>query len=882
MSVPLFEHLAGKTFHDMRFKADYLQLLKLRFSEGNNEPITGTQIKKLMETAALFALSDEENHKKLALKIAFFLFELYKDEYTALPLATEIVLARMGDIPAISTMIEYDDQPDYFSFFEDQENMEEIRAYLKFPEVLAKKTVNYAEVGTRHYLLTDFQTAIFQDLRDGKNVTFTAPTSAGKSFIVQQYIAEQLMTMEKYCAIYIVPTKSLIAEIRDQITTYIRSLGLKSREAMVFNSADYASLDLINRIPKKVIVMTQERLLQLLSSKLDIRIDLLVVDEAQKVNDQSRGIIIEDSVQELVLQKRLNQLEAPLQKIIISPNIADPHRFVDIFNIEDKVNIYWTTKTPVGQNLFFVDFSAKEVNLSLFSQELGANVHLRDLTLKAAVPSIGLHKKKVWTVQNILKGKGHTLIYCNGPAECIKVADGIAEFNSPMPSPELEKGVRFIADHVHPDYYLVDHLKKGIGYHYGRMPQFVRVCVKDLFENRKIDYLCCTSTLLEGVNLPAKNIVLFQPKSGRYDPMDKSTVLNLAGRAGRLLKDYYGNIYCIDFEKWKSPKDIFDGKLEPVKSALERTLTDDVDLLIEHLNKYKKQPDKKKNIETVATSLLVKQLKDPSGKFLRDIRVRCPSIPDAKFDRIKRLLVANTEPIQEIKEIVLQNRSIDPRLQNKLYHVLQDTSVKNLVLPLDPSDPDNYMPLYDNLKDLFKYLSGYITKEENQSYLYYALIAKFWLLHLPYRMILQRNIDYETDETREGHKSYSKKLVNKLINDLDRTLEDTLKFSYARGLKCYVDLLTRVLQEKRSTKTFCAQLPMYLEAGASDSRIFVLLSAGLSRNTAVELYGIMPKSIRDVQSCIEWLRENRNTVRGKLHDFMYQEVDDVIGLEEQG
>ncbi len=879
MATAIFDQLATKTYHDMRFKADYLQLLKLRFSGSKLDPITGIQIKQLMESAALFALSDEENHKKLALKIAFFLFELYRDKYTALPLATEIVLARMGDIPAIATMIGSDNQPDYFSFFEELGDAGEILAFMKFPEVLAKKTINYAEVGPKHYLLTDFQTAVFQDLLDGKNVTFTAPTSAGKSFIVQQFIAHKLITTETYCAIYIVPTKSLIAEIRDQITAYIRVLGLKSREAMVFNSADYASLELINRIPKKVIVLTQERLLQLLSSKLDIKIDLLVVDEAQKVNDQSRGIIIEDSVQELVLQKRINQSDFPLQKIIISPNTADPHRFADIFSIKDDISTYWTTKTPVGQNLFFVNFSNKSVDISLFSQEMATDVHLKTFELKTQVAPVGLHKRKIWAAKNILKGKGHSLIYCNYPAECIKVADGIAEFNDGNLSSELQKGVNFISQHVHPDYYLVDHLRRGIGYHYGRMPQFVRVCVKDLFESKQIDFLCCTSTLLEGVNLPAKNIVLYQPKSGRYDPMDKATVLNLAGRAGRLLKDYYGNIYCIDFQKWKSPKDIFDGKLEPVKSALERTLTEDIDLLIDHLAKYTKQKDKKKNIETVATSLLVKQLRDPSARFIKDIRVRCPNIPDDKIDKIAALLISNAQEVDHLKEIILQNRSIDPRLQNELYSKLHQTKTKNLKLPLDPSEPDNYMQLYANLKDVFSYISEFITKENNLSYKYYALIANHWLLHKPYRLILRKNIEYQTDTLG---KAYNKKLVNELINDLDRVLEDTLKFEYARGLKCYVDILSRILQDRHETVSFCKELPMYLEAGASDSRIFVLLSAGLSRNTAVELYDELPKTIKDVTGCMEWLRTNSQIVRRKLHDYMYQEVDDVIGLEEEG
>ena len=74
------------------------------------------------------------------------------------------------------------------------------------------------------------------------------------------------------------------------------------------------------------------------------------------------------------------------------------------------------------------------------------------------------------------------------------------------------------------------------------MPYFLKDLVKSLFENKKINRLCCTSTLLEGVNLPAKNIILYKPKKSNDIPMDEFTIKNLAGRAGRLRHDYYGNV----------------------------------------------------------------------------------------------------------------------------------------------------------------------------------------------------------------------------------------------------------------------------------------------------------------------------------------------------
>jgi hypothetical protein len=869
----IFDGLARKTFENPRFKEDYFHLLNLKFAKQKMKDFEKTQIKNMLETAALFALSENEDHKKLALKIVVFLYELYGKKFSAIPVTAELVFARMGDIPAIATMIHVNKEPDIFTFFSDEDDLS---TFVKFPEILAKKTINYIEIGTKKHLLTDFQTLVFQDLQDGENVTFTAPTSAGKSFIVQQYIAEKVLDSQDFCALYVVPTRSLIAEIREQLTGYIRELGVKSKDAMIFNSADYANIDIIRKVPKKVIVLTQERLLQLLSNDFDLKVDLLVIDEAQKINDESRGIIIEDSVQELLNQTKFAKKIAPLQKIIISPNKADPHRFTEIFKIMDGAQVRQTTKTPVGQNLFFADFKRGKVDLSLFSQELRANLHLATYELESPVPASGIQHRKVWLVKTVLREGGHSLVYCNYPSECVKVADGLADFTQIRDSEELDEAADFIASHVHPLYYLVEHLRKGIGYHYGRMPHFVRVRVKRLFEDRKIDYLCCTSTLLEGVNLPAKNIVLFKPKIGKIDPMDKGSVLNLAGRAGRLLKDYYGNIYCIDFEKWESPKDIFDGKLEPVKSVLERTFTEDIDELISHLGKYEVQPQGRKNIETVATSLLVRQLKDPTGRFLRDIRVRCPSVPAEKFDIIGQLLEEIALEVNEIKDIVLQNRSIDPRLQFELYKVVNKE--RNLVLPLDPARRyDPAKTFYYNLSDVFGYVAKYITLEENDRYQYYALIASWWLRHVPYHTIIRNNIEHEEEELK---RPLDKKEVNEIITEIDKVVEDTLKFQYSRGLKCYIDILTKIMANRKDLRTFCADLPSYLEAGASDGRIFILLSAGISRNVAVEIYHDMPRDVRDIASCLAWLKKDRNKLRGKLHSFMFQEIDDVIGLDE--
>jgi hypothetical protein len=58
--------------------------------------------------------------------------------------------------------------------------------------------------------------------------------------------------------------------------------------------------------------------------------------------------------------------------------------------------------------------------------------------------------------------------------------------------------------------------------------------------------------LLQGVNLPARNIFLFKPEKGSRTPTNADDFWNLAGRAGRLKKDIHGNVFLVSYDTWKN------------------------------------------------------------------------------------------------------------------------------------------------------------------------------------------------------------------------------------------------------------------------------------------------------------------------------------------
>ena len=135
----------------------------------------------------------------------------------------------------------------------------------------------------------------------------------------------------------------------------------------------------------------------------------------------------------------------------------------------------------------------------------------------------------------------------NGPAEAEKVAKAVYE---QLPQDDADEEIEdlraLIRTAIHSKYLLADVLGRRVAFHYGNMPLIVRSEIERLFGEGKIHYLVCTSTLLEGVNLPCRTIFMRNPQKGVGNPLSEADFWNLAGRAGRWGKEFQGNIVCID------------------------------------------------------------------------------------------------------------------------------------------------------------------------------------------------------------------------------------------------------------------------------------------------------------------------------------------------
>ena len=881
MNNKLNDALCADVITNSEFIDDYKMLLKSSIYKNKPLKLSLKQIKRLVESSAIFSLNNKSNFQKLSLKICYMILEKHGVEHPLLYRASEIILSRLGNLPSIEKIYEKNTMPSELKKY----NLYEL---IKFPEIRKKQISNKIIINDVPLSMTDFQSKVYDKLSDDFNVSMSAPTSAGKSFVVCSYIIDKLLKFNTCTIIYLVPSKALIDEIQTDIIKLLKKTSIRISDIMLHNSSEYFKIDDSNN-DKKIFILTQERLRNLIKKQPNINIDLLVIDEAQKIKDPVRGPILETVVSELLL------INNDAQKIIISPFIDNPDKFLDTFNIKNKKSHISTDVTSVGQNIFFIDTNNKNITISILIPEIDNEQNSKNKMLidDISIPKKIVHdnEKKAWVLDNFIDHTEQTIIYCDTPHRCKEAIDAIlkldnTEFN---PTNILKSGIQFIKNHVHENYFLADCLKFGVGYHHGKMPYFLKDLVKSLFENKEINRLCCTSTLLEGVNLPAKNIILYKPKKSRKDPMDEFTIKNLAGRAGRLRYDYYGNVYCINIDEWKGLKTTnpFNEKLESVESAIDKTYNEKIDQLINNLN-LDDQSILSSNIDNVVKNLIVKYLNN-SNETIEKI--------NEKYDLTEKDLNDISSSLENIKnriadidlDVIFENQTIDPRLQHKLYQHLNEPD--NMILPPHIDDPD-FEP---TLEKILHILNNTFHHIDNFSSQYYALIANNWIKQKSYKQIFQYGIMYnektDMEKINKNLKNYTaeeyknKKLkelniiTNRHINDINDIIENHFKFTLSQSLHCYCSLVKSIIKKDEcliDDINVNYELPFQLEFGAHEKKLLLMLELGLSRTVAIIILNKISINILDMDTLIIWLHDHLDDLKKTLHPYMIDNIKEIL------
>ena len=396
------------------------------------------------------------------------------------------------------------------------------------------------------------------DHLDDPCFSYSGPTSMGKSFIMRMFIKDEIVLQgaQKNYAL-IVPTKALINEVRSSIINDLND-NLKKRNYRVVSAASDIALEEEHNY---IFVLTPERLLYLLISRPELQIDYLFLDEAHKLSGKnSRGPFYYKVVDMLLKRPKKPHF------IFASPNIPNPQVYLrlmnDVIENNDESKLA-STYSPVIQVKFLLDLLGQKVSVyNEHTQSVikvadikAANTSLKTMLLYFEAKNMRLPEDK----------RSQTIVYYNGRSKAIAAARDFADSRGVMEKhdPELDALSRDITREVHGDYYLAGMIKKGVAYHIGYLPASIRTRIETLFQSGKITTMFCTSTLLEGVNLPADNLFITDNKIFR-SAMSPVDFRNLIGRVGRISYNLYGNVFFVSEEKSVKPEDYIEMLQTPV------------------------------------------------------------------------------------------------------------------------------------------------------------------------------------------------------------------------------------------------------------------------------------------------------------------------------
>lgn len=676
-----------------------------------------------------------------------------------------------------------------------------------------------------------FQKNVYDLAQDKTYLSVSAPTSAGKSFVMMHIIYEAVMDSimrdtPDTVLVYIAPTRALISQIGKRIKESFADKGMVH----------------ITSVPQKIetrepiiYVLTQERLSWLLNENPSLKVQFLFVDEAHKISDPTRGILLHQTIEDLVTR-------SPQIKVMFSsPFSNNPQDLFQVLpNNELSISssgVINTDYSVVNQNIILVNQKPRKKTEYIFEllQKSTEQLKLGTITLSENPHGENNIAYIAYELGKIARGN---LIYANNASTAEKWGQllySMREKENIIMSSKVEEFIKLVKKVIHKDYILATLLSRRIAFHYGNMPQIIREGIEQLFEEGEIDFLICTSTLLEGVNLPAKSIFIKKPHRGQGKKMSSEDFWNLAGRAGRWGKEFQGNVICIDTESWihetpkakqsiRLAKDISSSKIQEVldyvRADMPRDLArgkSDLEYFFCYCFKY----------------------------FLENGFLPNLQIEDQKKNELESECKRIKDKVTLPSKVIIRNPGISPLAQQELYDYFlnyEESEISNLI-PSYPEKAESWLSYLQIIQRIIGRLSG----KPHIAPKYAAVLVVNWMNGYPLARIIQDNWDYWQEK---GNKS-----LPTVIRETMEQLENYVRYEFVKYSSCYIDILRHALRQRGFTELSesIPELHIWLELGVNRKTQISFIDLGLSRHTAIELSTRVSNEGLSRETAAEWL-----------------------------
>lgn len=809
---------------------------------------------RLLSSASILAIAKDEESRDLAQQIAVFA-SLASDEDTVHQGVVH-VLSVLGNFPGLAKI-------------ESKENA--ILGFQTYMRCSLLKVINSVEMAGKQVSLTEFQLDVWESLKSSVATAISAPTSAGKSYVVLEHLCERAIATDQFTSLYIAPTRALLTEIQGKLERRLVNLDSTLRITTI------PVLDPLDRA-KQIYVLTQERA-QLLLSSVDLAgvIDLVIVDEAQAMGDDCRGMILQDALE------KVKESNPNARFMFLAPGASGFDLVGDSVGLP-TLQVKETSLSPVVQNRISVKFSSENehlVHLELVTPQrlepIGSYIFQRGFALK--------EDGKLAAVALELGSSGRSLVYATGAKNAEDLSALIALNRVAKDSLALAELAKFIQQHIHKQFSLADFVRKGVAFHYGNMPSLLREGIETAFRGGQLDYLCCTTTLFQGVNLPARNVFIDTPTRGnKGDPLGEGDLWNFAGRAGRLGEEVVGNVFLVNYENWET-QPFTERRPFAIKIAFKQTVESDFDAVLDVLNAAGNEiqdENRKRADERITAAAGLVLFRSAQGSL--DTLLRRPNL-NLTDNQKAMLSITAARACTKLglpESVLTSSWMIDPVALASLLARLRQGIKKGefeKLIPVNPST-DSYVVYNSIVRRLFKHLGDFkLSGEEGKKtrgYISHVTVTALkWMRGEPLTQLVNESVKFHLGQAKKSTKSNTDQaLIDAAIRNMFVLVEQTIRFKLVQWAKAYVDLLHFALTEARrddlSSQVY--DFSLALELGVSTATGRSLVEFGLSRITASTIAVLITDSSFTPDQVKIWIRDQQESLLLKLSGLVIAEL----------
>lgn len=693
-----------------------------------------------------------------------------------------------------------------------------------FEQLYSEVMKEYLEVPgdeEKHFFRS--QKEVYDHFEDG-SFSYSGPTSMGKSFVMQTFIKNQIELDKGYNFALLVPTKALINEVTSELTKTLRNY-FSEKDYRIVTSAGAVVLKDVHHF---IFIMTPERMAYLLTLYRDMPIDYIFIDEAHKISEEDSRSAFYYSV----VEKLCNRQNKP-RIIFASPNIPNPEIYQQLIpeGTDLVKNQMASEYTPVSQVKFLVDFNHGEIKYYdsikrclTYASQLTGDENLYKLLIK-------------------LGGGSKNLVYCHSKTRVIEYAQTFAAMLPELHDPDLDALSDEIKDEVYNDYFLAETVKKGVAYHMGYLPAALRLRIEELFrQENKIHTIVCTSTLLEGVNLPADNLFVTHYLNGKKE-LNEVAFRNLLGRVGRIQYNLYGNVYLMALEKGADTQkyaEMLQKEVPKQELSIRKTLTKHQEKkIIEHLKQGNTELDKT-SAQTLDEFALMRKF---MVMLLRSILNDTDSPVRKEFkDLLTDEVVNQIKNAFSGKESELDDLNITPDQSEKLYFAIKNGLKYPKINIYGYVDNKELMAFLEKLNEIFnwnKYDRSLVGGESNGEHPVLkrnAVALSKWFKGMSIQQMIKDSIEYKKvsgqkvyfpDHSKESYNG-SARHNNQIAADVLNDINDVILFSFSNYFMAFSSAYKAFIGEE----SFSNDWYEYVEYGSVNPLTIMLQRNGFSREAA--------------------------------------------------